>query len=86
MVKEAKRSREPQADPAESNWVSTPSGMSSILEKSENDGQYKNVPRLVDAGENMRNFMEIRDAFLDAKNGAFSFEDLLNKMNVADHG
>ena len=34
----------------------------------------------------MRNFMEIRDAFLDAKNGAFSFEDLLNKMNVADHG
>ena len=31
MMKEARRSREPQADPAESNWVSTPSGMSSIF-------------------------------------------------------
>ena len=86
MAKEAQRSREPQADPAESLFVSTPTGMSAILEKSENDGLYRNPPRLVDAGENMRNFMEIRDAFLDSKKGAFSFEDLLNKMNVADHG
>lgn len=85
MVKEAKRSREPQIDGAETKTVSTPSGMSSILQKSEYEGK-KDVPRLVDAGENMRNFMEIREAFLNTKTGAFSFEDLLQQMDVAEHG
>ena len=56
-----------------------------ILQKSEYEGK-KDVPRLVDAGENMRNFMEIREAFLNTKTGAFSFEDLLQQMDVAEHG
>ena len=73
---EQRRSREPQMDLAETKTVTTPSGMTELRQKSDVGG-LRHVPQLVDEGENTRNYMAIKEAFLHTKTGAFSFEDLL---------
>ena len=73
---EQKRSREPQMDLNETKTVTTPSGMTELRQKSDVGG-LRHVPQLVDEGENTRNYIEIKEAFLNTKSGAFSFEDLL---------
>ena len=85
MARGAKHSKEPHVDSAETRTVTTPSGMTSLMQRSAADGQ-RNAPQLVDEGEHTGNYMAIKEAFLHVKKGAFSFEDLLQAMGVPAAG